>query len=314
MNQKAFSRRAFVSGLAASIAAGWICDSQSLSARVIRGAAGDFTREVKQTPAPDLSGWSDQSLDVCWIGHATVLINFYGFKILTDPVFFDRVGLGTPLGTIGRKRLVSAPFGPKELPKLDLLLISHAHMDHLDFPSLEHLERDVPVVTARKTADLLREAGFRQVTELGWGDKTRINGCSDGVDIAGFEVKHWGARIKTDTYRGYNGYTLKRGGKTVIFGGDTALCGSFRGLKSQHAEVAIMPIGSYGSKSGNHCTPEESVKMTNASGADYIIPIHHSTFPIGMEPIAEPLERLESAISSDRIALRHVGEAWTLQS
>jgi L-ascorbate metabolism protein UlaG (beta-lactamase superfamily) len=73
-----------------------------------------------------------------------------------------------------------------------------------------------------------------------------------------------------------------------------------------------MPIGSYGSGTGNHCTPEQTARMVNEMGADHVVPIHHSTFPIGREPLAEPLERFEQALSADRIALRLPGGSWRL--
>src|SRR5262249_43623979 len=114
------------------------------------------------------------------------------------------------------------------------------------------------------------------------------------------------------TYRGYVGYLLTRGGRTVLFGGDTALTAAFRQLKGSKIDVALMPIGSYGSGNRSHCTPEEAVQMTDACGARYIVPIHHGTFPIGREPITEPIIRLERAISGDRITLEKVGETWRL--
>jgi L-ascorbate metabolism protein UlaG (beta-lactamase superfamily) len=233
---------------------------------------------------------------------------------LTDPVLFDRVGAATPFGTIGRKRVVAPAIVAKALPKIDLILLSHAHMDHLDIPSLEALPRDIPVVTAGATSDLPREAGLKKVTELRWNQKTVVNTSNGDVSLEAFEVNHWGARWKTDSYRGYNGYLLTRGGKTLLFGGDTALCDSFANLSDRKIEAAIMPIGSYGRGTGNHCTPEQAVKMTDACKSPFIIPIHHSTFPIGKEPLSEPIERLHKAISPDRIALKNIGETWSLLS
>ena len=130
--------------------------------------------------------------------------------------------------------------------------------------------------------------------------------------VEAFEVNHWGARWRSDTYRGYVGYMLKRGGKTIVFGGDTAMTRAFEDLKSEKVDMAIMPIGSYGRDARTHCTPEQAVKMVDGCGANYIVPIHHSTFPIGQEPLREPLTRLEQAISADRIALKSVGDTWRL--
>jgi L-ascorbate metabolism protein UlaG (beta-lactamase superfamily) len=312
MSDHAFSRRSFVTGLAAASVLGWLYDSNSLSARVVRGACTDAEREVVSIAPVDTSCWTDRSLDICWVGHATVLINFFGLNILTDPVLFDRVGAQLGIATIGRKRLVGPALDLKHLPRIDLVLQSHAHMDHLDFPSLELLPKNIPVVTAPKTSDLVAGCGFRGIRELRWNERARIDTPAGDLELKAIEVKHWGARWRSDTYRGYVGYVLKRGGKTIVFGGDTALTDAFRALHSENIDVAIMPIGSYGRDARTHCTPEQAVQMVDAAGADYIVPIHHSTFPIGQEPLREPLERLERAISSDRIALRSVGDCWRL--
>ena len=279
---------------------------------MIRGSIQDAERETVIPHTPDLSNWSDNSIDFCWIGHATVLINFFGLKILSDPVLFDRVGAATIFGTIGRKRLIAPALTSATLPKIDLVLLSHAHMDHFDFPSLATFNKRTRVVTAGRTTDLAREAGFEDISELRWGNGEVVTTPSGKISVEAFEVKHWGARWKTDTYRGYNGYLLSRGGRTILFGGDTAMCDNFKNLHHRKIEAAIMPIGSYGRGNSSHCTPEQAVRMADFCGSSYVIPIHHSTFPIGKEPIAEPLERFEHAICADRIALRSVGETWRL--
>lgn len=299
-------------GLAAAGALGWLHDSRSLSARVLRGSANDFQREVVRIAPADLSGWTDKTVDVCWVGHATVLLNFYGVHILTDPVLFDRVGAQLGIATVGRKRLVAPAIDPEKMPRVDLVLLSHAHMDHMDLPSLGRVTRDAAMVSAPETLDIIAGCGFRSQSELKWGESAVVKTVSGEVELEAVEVKHWGARWKVDTHRGYVGYLLKRGGKTILFGGDTAYTGTFGELKSRKIDLAVMPIGSYGSKSGNHCTPEESVRMLNECGADYIVPVHHSTFPIGIEPIEEPLGRLEEAIAAERIAIRQIGELWRL--
>jgi L-ascorbate metabolism protein UlaG (beta-lactamase superfamily) len=312
MTEKAFSRRSFLAGVTAAGALGWLHDSPSFSARILRGTINDFQRDVTQIAPADLSTWSDKTVDVCWVGHATVLVNFFGLHILTDPVLFDRVGAQIGISTIGRKRLVSAALDPFDLPRIDLVLLSHAHMDHMDMPSLSRMPATARVLTAPNTADILAGKPFRTPAELNWGEKSVVTTTSGDIEVEAVEVKHWGARWKTDTHRGYVGYLLKRGGKTILFGGDTAYTDAFADLRHHNIDLAIMPIGSYGSRSGNHCTPEESVQMLDACRANYIVPVHHSTFPIGKEPLEEPLTRLEEALSPDRIALRQIGQTWRL--
>jgi L-ascorbate metabolism protein UlaG (beta-lactamase superfamily) len=312
MTEKAFSRRSFMTGLAAAGAFGWLHDSPSLSARILRGSLDDFRRDVVHIAPANLSTWSDKTVDLCWVGHATVLVNFFGVHILTDPVLFDRVGAQLGITTIGRKRIVGPALDPDNLPRIDLVLLSHAHMDHMDLPSLARIPAGATIVSAPRTLDIFEDRGFKNRSELRWGQRSIVHTPSGELEVEAVEVKHWGARWKSDSYRGYVGYLLKRGGKTILFGGDTAYTDAFAGLRSRNIDLAIMPIGSYGSKSGNHCTPEESVRMLDACKANCIVPVHHSTFPLGIEPIEEPLARLEDALAADRIALRRVGETFRL--
>lgn len=310
---KALSRRSFIAGVASASALGWLHDSNALMARVMRGTLGDFQRDAAPAKTADLSGWSDQTLDILWVGHATVLLNFFGLHVLTDPLLFDWVGLHLGGVAVGRKRLVRSVLDPEHLPRIDLVLLSHAHMDHLDFPSLESVPRSARLVTAPSTTDLVGGLGFAGVDEMRWGESKHIQTGSGEAKVSAVEVKHWGARWKTDSHRGYVGYLIERGGRTVLFGGDTAYTGAFKELRGRNIDVAIMPIGSYGiGASASHCTPEETVRMADHAGANFVVPIHHGTFPIGREPFREPLDRFEAAFQPARIALRHPGESWRL--
>src|SRR2546421_11651948 len=99
---------------------------------------------------PNLAGWDDHDLAAAWIGHATVLLRVGGMTILTDPVLSNRVGVGLGLFTGGPRRLVAPALRLRELPPIDLILLSHAHFDHLDRPTLARLPRRIPVITAAK--------------------------------------------------------------------------------------------------------------------------------------------------------------------
>ncbi len=112
----------------------------------------------------------------------------------------NRVGLGLGLVTGGPRRHVLPALSIRQLPPIDLILISHAHFDHLDRPTLSRLPKSAHVVTAHHTGDLLRDLGFRSVTELKWGESTRIG----ELNITAREVKHWGARTFYDHHRGFN--------------------------------------------------------------------------------------------------------------
>jgi len=233
--------------------------------------------------------------------------------ILTDPALFARIGVDVGVGTVGPKRLVAPALNVQQLPPIDLVLLSHAHMDHLDVPTLKCLPGSTQAVIARATGDLLERTRLKRVTELGWGQKTTVTTKQGAVDVAAFEVKHWGARWRRDAYRGYNGYVLEREGKKILFGGDTAMSETFKPLHSRGPfALAIMPIGAYHPFVCSHCTPEEAVRMANAAGAKYFLPIHYKTFTLGREKRGEPMARLEAALEKERLALREVGETFKL--
>jgi L-ascorbate metabolism protein UlaG (beta-lactamase superfamily) len=281
---------------------------------MVRGLIAETGRSIlkpKFTPSPEL--WDPNGITAAWLGHSTVLLNFYGVNVITDPALFRRVGADTPLGTIGAKRLVAPALTPSQLPAIDLVLLSHAHMDHLDSATLRCLPETTRAVTAHATADLLRDTKLKKPKELSWGEATNIATRNGDVRVQAFEVKHWGARWKHDNYRGYNGYIISREGKKIIFGGDTAWTESFRSLRNHGPyDLAIMPIGAYQPWVCSHCTPEQAVRMANDADAQHFLPIHFKTFVFGREGMVEPMERLEAAIEPERIALREVGETFRL--
>jgi L-ascorbate metabolism protein UlaG (beta-lactamase superfamily) len=135
------------------------------------------------------------------------------------------------------------------------------------------------------------------------------------IAIRAFQVKHWGARTQRDTHRGYNGYLIERNGRRVLFAGDTALTDTFAELRKYGPiDLAIMSIAAYNPWIRNHCTPEEAIEMANAVGAQFIMPVHHQTFRLSFEPLREPIERFQAALSNspESIALREVGETFVL--
>jgi L-ascorbate metabolism protein UlaG (beta-lactamase superfamily) len=245
-----------------------------------------------------------------WLGHTTVLLQWGETTILTDPVFSTRIGVSLGPLTIGMKRLRPPAMDLSSIPRPDLILLSHAHFDHFDIPSLRALEsKGTTVVTAAKTADLLRRGRYAAVHELGWGEWRQIG----PVRVEAFPVKHWGARMQTDRYRGFNGYTIEAEGRRVIFGGDTALTDTFRPLKSSRPwNLAIMPIGAYNPWIYAHCTPEEALRMADDAGAEHVLPVHHQTFALSREPLMEPISRFQTAVGRDlhRVAATAIGDEF----
>ncbi len=281
--------------------------------RFWRQYVSDWNRSIEAPPhIPDPDLWPDTGLHLAWLGHSTTLIKADGFTLLTDPVFSDYAGITLGRFSLGVRRLVNPAVDLGELPRPDVVLLSHAHMDHLDLPTMRALEDlRTHVVTAWETADLLRVRHYGGVYQLRWGEETRIGPAV----IRAFQVNHWGARVRTDTYRGYNGYHIEVGRHRLLFGGDTAGTHLFRGLKtSRPYDVAVMPIGAYNPWNRYHCTPEEAWRMTNEAGAEHLVPVHHKTFLLSDEPLSEPIERLYAAAAkhSERIALDSVGQEFHL--
>jgi len=258
---------------------------------------------------PEPRSWAGDRLTAAWLGHATVLLNIYGTWVVTDPVLESRVGIGRGGAKLGPRRLVKPALRARELPPLDLLLLSHAHMDHTDLGTLCSLRRDVPVVVQSGNRDLVRR--FRRVEELAWGDTTAV----DGVTVESVEVRHWGARMVTDRHRGYGGYLLSKGDRTVLFAGDTAFTDTFDRLGERvKVDLAILPIGAYDPWIANHASPEQAWRMFEGLGADYLLPVHHSTFRLSREPVGEPMQRLLAAAGAERwrVVATEVGATWTM--
>jgi L-ascorbate metabolism protein UlaG (beta-lactamase superfamily) len=263
---------------------------------------------------PDPSTWENDAITGSCLGHSTVLLNFLGATVLTDPVFSRRVGIGIGPFVLGPKRYLRPALQPREFPAPDLIILSHAHFDHLDRPSLRKFSRDTPVVTARATRDLLKR--FRHVHELGWGESITLTLRSGSMRVTALPVAHWGARMMRDTHRGYNGYLLERDRASICFAGDTAYTDAFAQLRlsGREPDLMIMPIGAYDPWIRAHCTPEQAVTMANDAGAKYFVPVHHQTFKLSSEPMDEPARRIRLAFASEpsRLLAVNVGETFRL--
>jgi L-ascorbate metabolism protein UlaG (beta-lactamase superfamily) len=285
-------------------------------ARFLRQRFEEIGRDIPRAPqTPTPHTWSDAAVTLAWLGHSTVLINFYGVRILTDPVLFRRVGVNLGLGTLGPLRLVQCALSRHELPEIDLVLVSHAHFDHLDRPSLRSLRGRPAAVMAWGTTDLLPRRRYTSVAELRWNESTCVTTPRGDVTVRAIEVKHWGARIGRDRWRGYTGFIVEREGHRLLIAGDTAMTPIFREHRRFGPfDAAVMPIGAYDPWIFAHCTPEQAVAMANAAGARLIVPVHHQSFRLSNEPFMEPIDRTQEALSREpeRLAVREIGQTIVL--
>lgn len=268
--------------------------------------SGPTTADAVASDSLHPAAWPKDAITVGWLGHATLLIDYLGVRVITDPTFFHRVGLDVAhLFTIGPARLVPVPLAPQALPPLDLILITHAHMDHLDLPSLRALPKNATVVSCPGCRDLIEPLGYTDVRPLTWGESTFVH----GLKITAIGANHWGRRWPWEPDRGFNSYVIERDGIRMLIACDTAFTPVFAQLKDNPPLIAAFSIGAYDPWIWNHANPEQVLEMFRESGARYLIPIHWGTFRLSKEPTDEPIKRLirDAGPDASRIVIRKVG-------
>lgn len=277
----------------------------SAARSALRRYPASISRSLRDTPPPLAADELAESwrrltdtpglAAACWLGHCSVMLRLGGLTILTDPVLSHVVGPKLGGRTFGAHRTSPAIADAGSLPAPDLVLISHAHYDHLDRPTLATLAGTSPnparVITARRTRRLIPQ-GFSGVAELHWGNTTQIG----SLRITALRPKHWGARHIWDIHRGYNSYLLEADGARVLFAGDTALTSAFDRLGP--IDLAIFGIAAYDPWIHAHANPEQVWTMASTMPARALLPVHHSTFNLSNEPPDEPVRRLLRAAAS----------------
>lgn len=269
---------------------------QSLGTLVGESAFRPMTGESKQ---PRLV--SPRELGITFIGHSSFLVQIGGRILLIDPVFAERL--------IALRRLRRPGVRIKDLPGIDVVLLSHAHMDHLNRPSLRRIVAHnfkvaghAPVaVVPWGVEDLVTDLGFSRVVTLEWWQTKLI----ESLEVTMTPCKHWGARLFKDTHRGFGGYVIKGGGHSLYHSGDTAYFDGFSRIGQRlKPEVALLPIGAYRPDSyrGVHTCPEEALQAFLDVGAQRMIPMHYGTFRLSQEPMEEPVQRLMAAARQAGVA------------
>ncbi|WP_189858224.1 MBL fold metallo-hydrolase [Streptomyces poonensis] len=232
-----------------------------------------------------------RTVAVSWAGHASWVIRIGGLTVLTDPVWSRRI-LGTPA------RITPVGVAWCALPRVDAVVISHNHYDHLDAPTLARLPRDTPLFVPAGLARWFLRRRFTCVTELDWWEGAELG----GIRFDFVPAHHWSKRTLTDTCRSLWGGWVLTGphGHRVYFAGDTGYGHWFSRIGHRHPgiDLALLPIGAYDPRwwlSDVHCDPEEAVRALQDLGARRMAPMHWGTFVLSAEPVLEPLTRIRSA-------------------
>lgn len=227
-----------------------------------------------------------------FIGHASFFVQVAGENVVIDPNFAHWLFV--------LKRLKKPGVKIKDLPPIDLVLITHAHFDHLHRPSLRSLVRHTKryrgsaptIVVPEHVFDLVSDLGFRDVVELNWWNSYRHR----GLTITHTPSRHWGARVLRDAHRGYGGYVLRDGKHSVYHAGDTAYFSGFREIGMRLApQLALLPIGAYNPPQFRnvHTSPADATRAFLDLNSRWMVPMHYGTFRLSHEPLDEPLQLLE---------------------
>ncbi len=289
---------------------------------------GFFVSTVDANFTGNLNDLTDpQKLTLVYVGHATVFINFFGTTILTDPIYSRRVGKII-------KRRVTPGLRLEELPPLDLVLVSHAHFDHLDRPTLKKLApKTKTLVVAKNCRDLVADLGFASIIELDWKNSfstpspdARLPARQEGragegsLQIHAFRPKHWGQRVPWERIqRSYNSYIITKNNVSILFAGDTGYSQTLiETLKNHQIDIALLPIGAYNPPFFRtfHLDPDDAVKMFEEMNAKILIPVHWGVFRLSLEPMDEPPRLLKEIMQArnhaEKLKLLGPGEYFLL--
>jgi L-ascorbate metabolism protein UlaG (beta-lactamase superfamily) len=270
-----------------------------------------FVSDVEQSiPSGSVEG---RGLRATLVNHSTVLLQQEGSNILTDPIWSERA---SPVGWAGPRRRRKPGVRWEDLPRIDTVLLSHNHYDHLDLGSLRRLrdraqsEFIVPAGVGR----LLRSEGIGPVHELDWGESWRLARAT----IHSVPALHFSARSLFDRNRTlWCGYVIETGAQVIYFAGDTAFGGHFANIRERFGSprLALLPIGAYEPRwfmSPIHMAPEEAVKAHEILSAKTSIAIHHGTFQLGDEGIDTPRKQLRACAPDDSFLALDNGQSVML--
>jgi L-ascorbate metabolism protein UlaG (beta-lactamase superfamily) len=284
--------------------------------------AGEFAfGRAKRTPPgvipveSPLEAWSRPSetgLRATWLGHSTVLLEIDGVRVLTDPVWGERV---SPFAWAGPRRFHRAPVTIAELPHLDAVVVSHDHYDHLDYPSVRELaRRGVPFVTSLGVGAHLEAWGVApsRITELDWWEEALLLGGRVGVTAA--PSRHFSGRGNGSNRTAWSSFALRTDRHRVFFSGDTGLTRDFEdiGARLGPFDLVMLEVGAFHPSWGSiHLGPENALRALRMLGGGPLLPVHWGTFDLALHPWDEPAEILlrEATGAGAELVMPRVGLA-----
>lgn len=246
------------------------------------------------------------SLQVTWLGHASLLVQVDGCNILTDPVFNKRA---SPVQWAGPARYRPPPCTLQDLidnVKLDFVCLSHNHYDHLCYGSMKSLaekDKNLEFVVPLGLRDWFHRyvTSEHEIHELDWHESAVIK----NIKIVSVPMKHWSNRTGDRDKTLWCGYVLESSSNKFLFPGDTAWFDGLYDVGKQYGpfDMAAIPIGAYEPRDfmkASHINVEEAVEMKKAVRAKVAVPIHWGTFPLTTEPVMEPREKLVELMGDDK--------------
>jgi len=245
-------------------------------------------------------------LAVTFVNHATVLIQLPGLNILTDPVWSRRA---SPLGWVGPQRVREPGIDFDSLPRIDLVIVSHNHYDHLDLAILGKLnQRFAPrMLVPLGNGMLLRSQGIEKVEEMDWWDTTAAN---PGTSVTFTPAQHFSSRGPFDRNRTlWGSYLIGSHGRLIYFGGDAGYSAHFREIRDRFGsiDIALLPIGAYEPRwfmKAFHMNPAEAVQAHTDLKSRQSIGIHFGTFQLTEEEIDAPPRDLAAALARANLDLK----------
>jgi L-ascorbate metabolism protein UlaG (beta-lactamase superfamily) len=237
-----------------------------------------------------------ESMSVTWIGHSTFLLQMGGLNIITDPVWALRMGV--------QRRLTEPGLPITSLPPIDLVLISHGHYDHLDFPTIKNLAGNPAFYVPAGLKGAFIKRGYTNIHEADWWDSFEAG----TLKLTFVPAQHWTRRGLNDTNTSHwGGWIIEHPEEeqSVYFAGDTGYFRGFKDIAEKHKlDIVLMPIGAYEPEwfmSVSHINPEDAVKAFLELKGKLFIPMHYGAYRLADDTGPEALERLEN--EWDRLAL-----------